>query len=267
MRIGSLFSGIGGLELGLEWAGVGHTVWQVEREPFCLAVLAKHWPDVRRFDDVCTVGTHNLEPVDVICGGYPCQPFSHAGDRNGADDPRHLWPEFSRILGEMGPRYAVLENVPGHLSLGFGDVLGDLADLGYDAEWGVLSAAGVGAPHLRRRVFVVAHAKGQRRGEARGDRERSPERTAGSGALRDADRERGEEYRAEHQLCEATGEGTPGRTGGALGGGWWGAEPGVGRVADGVPNRAHRLRGLGNAIVPQIAFLIGRAINQVEAES
>lgn len=156
MRIGSLFSGIGGLELGLEWAGVGETVWQVEWDPWCRSILAKHWPRAERFDDVRTVGAHNLEPVDVICGGYPCQPFSTAGSRNGAEDPRHLWPEFARIVRELGPRFAVLENVAGHLSLGFGDVLRDLAEMGYDARWFVLRASDVGAPHRRERLFCIA---------------------------------------------------------------------------------------------------------------
>ena len=101
VKIGSLFSGIGGLELGLEWAGVGHTVWQVERDPFCRSILARHWPSAARFDDVRTVGAHNLEPVDVICGGFPCQDISYAGKGLGlAGERSGLWYEFARIIGE-----------------------------------------------------------------------------------------------------------------------------------------------------------------------
>jgi DNA (cytosine-5)-methyltransferase 1 len=164
MRIGSLCSGIGGLELGLEWAGVGHTVWQVEKDPYCRQVLAKHWPHATRFDDVCTVGAHNLAPVDVICGGFPCQDISYAGDGAGiAEGTRSgLWFEFARIVGEMAPRYVVVENVAALLDRGIGDVLGTLSDLGYDAEWSTLSACAVGAPHMRRRVFIVAYAHGER---------------------------------------------------------------------------------------------------------
>lgn len=180
MSIGSLFAGIGGLELGLEWAGVGRTVWQVERDPFCQRVLARHWPDADRFDDVRTVGAHNLAPVDVICGGYPCQPFSQAGRRKGQHDERHLWPEFARILRELRPRFAVLENVSGHLSLGFGDVLGDLAALGYDAEWSCVRASDVGARHRRERVFIVAWLAYARRGGV--------ERRRGSGIMDRASR-------------------------------------------------------------------------------
>jgi DNA (cytosine-5)-methyltransferase 1 len=114
MRIGSLFSGIGGLELGLEWSGVGHTVWQVEREPFCRAVLAKHWPAAERFDDVRTVGKANLAPVDLICGGFPCQDVSSAGKGAGlAGERSGLWREFARILGELQPGWVVVENVAG----------------------------------------------------------------------------------------------------------------------------------------------------------
>ena len=161
MKVGSLFSGIGGLELGLERAGM-KVVWQVERDEFCRRVLAKHWPDVQRFEDVHDVGAHNLEPVDLICGGFPCQPVSVAGKRKAQDDERWLWPEFARIIRELRPRYALMENVPGLLVRGIGDVLGDLAEIGYNAEWECLSAGAFGAPHRRERVFLVAYDHSQR---------------------------------------------------------------------------------------------------------
>lgn len=160
MKIGSLFSGIGGLELGLEWAGVGHTVWQVERDPFCRSVLERHWPNANRFDDVRTVGAHNLEPVDVICGGFPCQDISYAGKGLGLSGERSgLWYEFARIVGEMGPQFVVVENVAALITRGIGDVLGTLSDLGYDAQWRAIRASDVGAPHRRERIFIVAYAR------------------------------------------------------------------------------------------------------------
>jgi DNA (cytosine-5)-methyltransferase 1 len=157
VNVGSLFSGIGGLDLGLERAGM-NVVWQSEIDPYACRVLAKHWPHVPNLGDVTTIDWSTVERPDLICGGYPCQPFSLAGVRRGEDDPRHLWPHFRDAIRHLRPRFALLENVPGHLSLGFGRVLGDLAELGYDCEWDCIPAAAVGAPHLRYRVFVVAYA-------------------------------------------------------------------------------------------------------------
>jgi len=161
LTIGSLFSGIGGLELGLEWAGLGPTLWQVERDKYCRRVLAKHWPDVERFDDVRSVGAANLQSVDIICGGFPCQDISFAGKGAGlAGERSGLWFEFARIVGELEPRFVVVENVAALLSRGMGDVLGTLTACGYDATWTTLRAADVGAPHLRDRVFLVGHSDG-----------------------------------------------------------------------------------------------------------
>jgi len=156
MTFGSLFAGIGGLDLGLERAGFTCR-WQIEIEPFCLKVLEKHWPGVKRYGDIRQLTGSELEPVDLICGGYPCQPFSQAGKRGGETDARHLWPQMLRLVRVLRPRYVLVENVPGHLSLGFGTVLGDLAGCGYDAEWCCLRASDFGASHLRKRVFIVAH--------------------------------------------------------------------------------------------------------------
>jgi DNA (cytosine-5)-methyltransferase 1 len=241
MRAGSLFSGIGGFDLGLERAG-HEIIWQVENDPYCRKVLAKHWPDVPCYGDIHDCSVHNLEEVDVICGGFPCQPVSVAGKQRGQDDERWLWPEFARILRELRPRYALVENVPGLLVRGMGDVLGDLAAAGYDAEWGRVSAASVGAPHLRKRVFIVAHSKcegleghtgdGDHRHEP-GRINTGPNRSTSEGCLPSGDR---------------------------LDGDYWAVEPNVGRVAHGVPARMDRLRGLGNAIVPQVAEWIGRQL-------
>jgi DNA (cytosine-5)-methyltransferase 1 len=157
-RLGSLFSGIGGFELGFEWTGEFKTVWQVEIDPFARRVLAKHWPDVTRFEDVRTVGAHNLEPVDILIGGFPCQDISNAGLKAGLSGERSgLWFEFARIIGEIRPRIIVLENVAALLIRGLSRVLADLAALGYDAEWSIVSACSLGAPHTRERVFIVAY--------------------------------------------------------------------------------------------------------------
>jgi hypothetical protein len=140
LTVGSLFSGIGGMDLGLERAG--HTViWQSEIDPYCNKVLKKHWPTVPNLGDITTIDWGKIERPDIICGGYPCQPFSTAGKRNGTADPRHLWPAMHNAICELRPRYALMENVRGHLSMGFGDVLADLAEIGYDAEWQVIPAA------------------------------------------------------------------------------------------------------------------------------
>jgi DNA (cytosine-5)-methyltransferase 1 len=156
LTVGSLFSGIGGFDLGLERAGM-KVIWQSEIDEFASKVLKKHWPDVPNLGDITKVDWSEVERPDVICGGYPCQPFSTAGKRGGANDPRHLWPAMHNAIRVLRPRYALMENVRGHLSLGFGRVLGDLAEIGYDAEWQVIPAAAVGAPHKRDRVFIVAY--------------------------------------------------------------------------------------------------------------
>ncbi len=157
--VGSLFSGIGGLDLAAHWAGL-ETVWFVEKEPFCQKVLAKHWPNVSVHSDVFEC--HDLPFVDVICGGFPCQPFSVAGNRLGRNDERFLLPEMLRIVDEVKPYAVLFENVPGFPSLNDGTefkyLLGALAEMGFDAQWGHIRASDVGAPHKRERWFCVAYA-------------------------------------------------------------------------------------------------------------
>jgi DNA (cytosine-5)-methyltransferase 1 len=290
---GSLFAGIGGIDLGLERAGwTGR--WQVEWDPFCQHVLAHHWPDVPRYGDITRVDWSTVEPVDLIAGGFPCQPFSVAGKQRGIEDERWLWPEFARAIRELRPRYVLVENVPGLLAGhgGMGHVLADLAALGYDAEWDSVPAAAVGAPHLRYRVWVVAypHGEGQsgvavdagsRRGELvpladTNDRGRD----GWSGQQRPAGR--GEPANSRHAMADAHGTGSQGH--GRLDHGWngprkrivgeggwpvssaWGVEPDVGRVAHGVPARVDRLRALGNAVVPQVVEVLGRRLLDMSAE-
>jgi len=161
LTVGSLFAGIGGFDLAAERCGM-QVRWQVEIDPFCQRVLAKHWPNVRRYADVRECVAANLEPVDLICGGFPCQDISFAGGGDGLDGERSgMWHQFSRIVGELRPRFVVVENVAALTARGLGRVLGDLAGFGFDAEWSCLSACAVGAPHVRRRLFVVAYANSE----------------------------------------------------------------------------------------------------------
>ena len=287
MTFGSLFSGIGGIDLGLERAGMT-CAWQVEIDPWCRQVLTKHWPNVRRYEDVSAVGGDTLEPVELIAGGFPCQDVSVAGQRAGIQDGNRsgLWSEFHRIIRELRPRYVFVENVPGLLTNGMGRVLGDLADIGYDAEWEVLSAADVGAPHLRKRVFIVAHTQIV---QCNGRNDNSRICQQGGTVSKFGNRSRtkdvadaisnatGATYRSSGRSSEqrwddeSVGQRDP--VGSHTGDGsadvsdaqreretWWTTEPDVGRVANGVPRRVDRLKGLGNAVVPQCAEWVGRKI-------
>jgi len=164
---GSLCSGIGGFDLAIE-AVFGYTqAWHAEIESAPAQVHERHWPGVPNLGDITTVDWAMLPPVDMICAGYPCQPFSTAGRRLGVNDPRHLWPHISHAISVLRPGIVVLENVPGHRSLGFDVVLGSLAEAGYDAEWCSVRASDIGAPHRRERLFVIASdASGARRAGA-----------------------------------------------------------------------------------------------------
>lgn len=244
--------------------------WQSEIDPYACKVLQKHWPDIPNLGDIKTVDWSTIEPVDVIAGGYPCQPFSTAGNRKGENDPRHLWPNFRDAISAIRPRYALLENVRGHLSMGFDRVLADLAALGYDAEWRLVSAAGMGAPHRRERIIVVAYPDdsgsrtserdmGQRRAKITQERQGETGTQHGfSGrgaemAYPDGRRlkERDTQKRRVSVFNSNSSRGI---------GDQWKTEPDVGRVANGVPARVDRLRGLGNAVVPQVAEYVGRLI-------
>jgi len=163
VRIGSLFSGYGGLDMAVSSVLGGQVAWHVEYDKAPSRILAHHYPDVPNYGDVTAVDFTTIEPVDVLTGGYPCQPFSHAGMRKGTNDERHLWPHVLRAIREMGPRLAILENVRGHISLGFDVVLSDLASVGWSARWGVVRASDAGAPHQRARLFIVAYPDGGRR--------------------------------------------------------------------------------------------------------
>lgn len=155
LRIGSLFSGYGGLDMAVQQVLGGEVVWYSEIEKAACQVLAAHHPGVPNLGDITAVDWAAVPPIDILTGGYPCQPFSHAGKRAGTDDERHLWPHVRDAIVALRPMVTVLENVDGHRSLGLDVVLGDLADLGLPARWGVVRAADAGAPHGRKRVFIV----------------------------------------------------------------------------------------------------------------
>jgi len=167
MRFGSLFSGIGGLDLGLERAGMS-CAWQVEIEPYCLKVLEKHWPEVKRYGNVKEIDWSQVEPVDLICGGFPCQPFSVAGKRKGVADERNLWPEMLRAVTGVRPCWVLGENVPG-LGSYLDTICSDLEGEGYEVLPLEIPAAAFGAPHLRYRLFIVANRAEQRGTLADGD--------------------------------------------------------------------------------------------------
>lgn len=245
MNVLSLFSGIGGLELGLERAGMT-VVGQVELDDYCRRVLARHWPGVPQHDDVRTAGpwwTNTVRPVvDVVCGGFPCQPFSSAGLRQGIADERWGWPWMRDVIAAVRPRYVVIENVADLLrdTEAVSVLLREIAGLGFDVEWDVVSACSLGAPHPRTRVFFLAYPAG--------------DHVADQGALPSSPRG----LRPE--------PGGSGRDPRGLRSGWL-PEPAVDRVAHGVPSRLVRdpLHALGNAVVPQVAELIGRRLLEAVA--
>ena len=265
LTVGSLFSGIGGLDLGLERAG-HRVIWHSEIDEYACRVLKKHWPNVPNIGDVKQVNWSEVPNVDIIAGGYPCQPFSTAGKRKGKEDPRHLWPYVLDAIRAIRPRYALMENVRGHLTLGFGDVLADLASCGYSAEWQIIPASSVGAPHRRDRLFFVAYSDDarSRTSERIMDGERSTSLVFGDDSF-DGISRRGSvlAYPTSRRLEKREPE-TESSEDFSLGSNevraWWETEPDVGRVAHGIPSRVDRLRGLGNAVVPQVAEFVGRLI-------
>jgi DNA (cytosine-5)-methyltransferase 1 len=238
LTIGSLFAGIGGIELGLEEHG-HRTVLQVERDPYCLRVLERHWPHAHRHDDVTTFPAwwkqHKEEVghVDIITAGFPCQPFSLAGKRLGTNDERWLWPATRDAIRAVGPKWVLLENVSALVRDGraFGTVLGDLHGLGFDAEWATLRASDFGAPHNRERVYIVAHAA-----RVNGQPWRGVGESRDGGASLPAGGLSGLALPARRRAADS----------------WLAREPRVDRLADGVPFRVDRLRTAGNAVVPAV---------------
>lgn len=271
-----LFSGIGGFSLGLERSGAFKTVAFCEIEPYCQKVLAKHWPQVPIYDDVRTITAERLAAngiaVDAICGGFPCQDISFAGKGAGLEGERSgLWFEYARIISEFRPQYVIVENVSALLSRGLDRLLGTLASLGYDAEWHCIPASAIGAPHRRDRMWIVAHTSSlgwaaRNICDPAINRQSFTEReTAVTSRSSEAHTLMADPMRSG---LERHGNRTIGieKAFAAFSGScWWGVEPDVGRVANGVSARTHRLKALGNAVVPQIPELIGNAILNYEA--
>ena len=267
----SLFSGIGGLDLAAEWAGFT-TVGQCEFADYPTKVLEKHWPDVPRWRDIRTLTKESFyertgqRTVDVISGGFPCQPFSVAGKQKGKNDDRYLWPEMLRVIRELRPHCVVGENVPGILKIAAGKVVKDLERAGYHVVVFHYEAASVGAWHRRARVFFVGLAdvadtdgEGLQGGEQHGasaaseDTRERPSRPP-VGERRETIRNTlcgGRDRIARRRQLQELADGR-----------CWAAEPDVGRVAHGVPARVDRLKCLGNAVVPQQAYPIFRALKE-----
>jgi DNA (cytosine-5)-methyltransferase 1 len=237
LTFGSLFAGIGGFDLGFERAGMA-CKWQVEIDDYATKVLAKHWPSVHRERDIRECGQHNLQRVDVICGGFPCQDISYAGLGAGLDGERSgLFFEALRVVRELQPRAVVLENVAALLTRGLDRVLGSLAEVGYDAEWDCIPAAAFGAHHIRERVFIVAF---------RSDTERV-RRERGGNVPKPIKAWSHEQFT--RLLSAVVQHAVPA---GSCGG-----------ISDGVSKRVDRLRGLGNAVVPQVAEYVGQRVVEV----
>ena len=323
-----LFSGIGGFSLGLEEIGLVETVAFCDFDKYCQQVLKKHWPNVPIFSDIKELTYEKLKAnginkIDIITGGYPCQPFSVAGSQKGEQDPRHVWPEYFRLVKELKPTWVIGENVSGHIKLGLDTVLENLESEGYSTRTFSISASSVGANHQRERVWIIAHSNnagdrtseyevnkdGQEaikkwqeqsqfefsrqsenvansddkriwsriggsdhdnekksggwsfdRGRSNGNDEWSDSSTTKNETMdvADTDSKRGCLWETGSEDAKNVGQSS--RSEKTLG--WWDIEPDVGRVAHGVPQRVDRLKGLGNAVVPQIPFLIGLAIRR-----
>ena len=307
MRHVDLCSGIGGFALGFEMARLSVPVLFCDVEPWCRRILKKHWPKVPVAEDVKVLAndpTRFVPDCDILTAGYPCQPFSQAGKRQGEEDPRHIWPHIRKIIASKRPSWVVLENVYGHISLGLDSVLTDLESEGYTTRTFVVPAVAVGAPHKRNRVWIVGHTEDN-------GCNRGAEATRREGPANQQDESQleiwGEFSRPSQDVADATSLGVQGLWSGGeqeshsharqevpvrcgedvadtisertRGGSTWGqdaenawqssrgakqwdwhVEPDVGRVANGIPKRVDRLKGLGNAIVPQIAQQIGEAI-------
>ncbi len=235
VKVGSLFSGIGGFDLAARWMGWS-TAWHSEIDPHALKVFEQHFPDSWPVGDITEWKPTYNHRVDLICGGFPCLTTSQAGLRTGEEDERWLWPEMARVVGILRPTFVVVENPPGVLVRGGREILKDLAALGYRVEWEAIPAASLGAHHVRDRVWFVAYPNDGRHEVFRFTEPRRVWRQS---------RRFPNRCRAVWELRDAPPTSAK-----------WAFEPDVGRVADGVPRRVDRLRGLGQAVVPQVAYWI-----------
>lgn len=290
-----LFEGIGGFSLAARWAGWETVAW-VEWNEYCQNQLRKNFPEAKGYGDITKTDFRNYAgKIDILTGGPPCQPASLAGKRKGEEDDRWLWPEAIRVFGEVRPRYAVFENPDDLLTLDNGEpferICSSLEDYGYKVETYGIPAACVGAWHERDRIWIIAYANNLHDKGGLADRENSSQAKRDKGTNgsegQELDRERlwlesGSEAKTVPNInapglqeptrgqfsgfFETNGASKGCESSGAFTeiGGYWQAEPGVGRMVHGVPNRVDRIKALGNSIVPQIAHEIFKAINQYE---
>ena len=305
MRILDLFSGIGGFSLGLEAAGM-ETVAFCEQNKFCQKILAQHWPTLPIHSDITELNGYEYRgSVELVCGGFPCQPFSVAGKQLGAEDDRALWPEMLRVIREVAPRWVIGENVSGIIPMELDKVLSDLEGEGYTCWTFVLPACAVDAHHRRDRVWVVAHSDGNSKSDVPlnaetprqlvADSKRRSGRKRVIGKYGDQSDKRGEAtqrrnnpegsrldgetvphphgsrqqrgsvsvgIQSEHSNPDISGDTRRQQTAPV-----WLAEPNVARVANGIPNRSHRLKALGNAVVPPLVAEIGRIVMEFDQKT
>jgi len=328
-----LFSGIGGFSLGLEATGGFETKAFCDIEEYPRQVLQKHWPHVKQYKDIKELNYERLkadgiDSIDIITGGYPCQPFSVAGRQKGEEDPRHLWPEYFRLVKELRPTWVIGENVSGHIKLGLDTVIKDLESEDYSVRPFSISASSIGANHQRERIWIVAYS--ERNGLLAAEKQRSFEKTISNQSkgkndtlnvertssvsetssdvensrrsqwpraqLRgENENETREENANQHQRSSSPSSSDVANTNDerlqrqwqsrnqftprfnssresseegqrTMGQGWWKSEPNMGRVAHGVPKRVDRLKSLGNSLVPQIPYYIGKTILEVMAD-
>lgn len=281
LTFGSLFAGIGGFDRGLEACGMD-CKWQVEIDDYATKVLSKHWPNVQKFRDVRKFPPGPESPwlsgewarlfrVDGICAGFPCQDISYAGTGAGLSGARSgLFFEVIRVVQELRPKFVILENVAALLTRGLDRVLGTLASIGFDAEWHIVPACSVGAPHIRERIFIIAYAQCLGRhawsgvsGDEKETRRGWCESQRGDQVLADSDSSRLQGMRTERKSEgweDPNGYIRSRRLGLRRNAEFWAVEPRICRVASGVPNRIHRLKCLGNAIVPQVAEVAGQIV-------
>lgn len=277
MYVGSLFSGIGGIEIGFEKAGF-KTAWFVEKEEYAQKILRQHYPSTKIYDDITQIDFETVQPIDVLTGGFPCQDISNAGKRAGIEGSRSsLWKYYSKAIRVLRPKVVFIENVSALTRRGLDVVLSDLASLGYDAEWHCVPASAVGANHQRDRIAILAYSydrgcvygqaqefSAEGRQQTQFEFDQSSSEMAHTECERCNKRARKKLYTKQPSTERQNISNSSCKN--EWNKGWWSVEPCLGRVADGVSDRAHRIKALGNAVVPQWAEVFAQAIKEADKE-